>query len=163
MASDPAGQYLAISPARSEIGVWDIASQKLEKELVAGAQVLSVHWSPNGRFLAAAVDSEPGRVKVWTAANWSVVRTIDVPRKVLAVAFSPDAEFMAVGQPTGGVLVYSVKDGKLMAQGRTVVPPEEGPCIVPISLSYGPRGDCLAAAFFPYGVQVWSTRPEGDG
>jgi WD40 repeat protein len=64
----------------------------------------SMVFSPDGRFLLAAVDER--RVRVWDVRFGKVVRTWPMPQVVRKMRVSPDKRLLAVGQADGTVLIY---------------------------------------------------------
>jgi WD40 repeat protein len=75
-----------------------------------GSSVLSVTFSPDGKFLASGNGDKT--VKVWEVGSWREVATLrGHGSSVLSVTFSPDGKFLASGSNTT-VKVWEVGDEK---------------------------------------------------
>jgi WD40 repeat protein len=97
----------------------------------------SVAFSPDGQFLVSA--GRDGTAKLWHLPDMRLVRTYNAgtgyrPR-IFAVLFTKDGSMLVLGGQ-GGVQVFRVSDGQLLAQLTTVAT---------ISLAFSPDGMTLAS------------------
>jgi WD40 repeat protein len=89
MAFDPTGQYLAISYADGDLGLWRIADGKLLHDRSGVAEDLyHVDWSPDGKLLVTA--GLKGKITLWNADDLTVLHELPSPEWVISVKFSPD-------------------------------------------------------------------------
>jgi len=162
------------------IGLWLLAQEKRFSELAAGDRFTSLAFSPDGAHLAAGQHCSPatrdgsytGRLWVWEAAKGKVLQQKPLEEPVLSVAFSPDGKSLACGLFRGGVVLWSLREGRplrqlhhgphpsvafsrdggLLASGSN--PPE--PTFVP---AVGPDGAMIAPAGRPVGedgtIRLW--------
>jgi WD40 repeat protein/predicted Ser/Thr protein kinase len=103
-----------------------------------------VRFSPDGRFLAAAIGYQwslvPGEVRVWKVGSWELVwRLRGYQGIVYSVGFSPDGRRLVSG---GGRGSYEVKVWDLIS-GQEVW-----------SLPNPPKGSCYDVAFSPCGRRL---------
>jgi WD40 repeat protein/serine/threonine protein kinase len=144
------------APANGSLRVWDAATGK-EAFAVPGQSGTScaLHFSPDGRRLAAAVfGTDPrkaaGELRVWDAAG-APVRTLPRGRTSWSVAvFSPDGARLAAdaAEERGAVAVWEVATGK-----RLMTLPGRG-CFVSAA-AFSPDGSRLAVGGIDGTTQVW--------
>ncbi len=97
----PDGRTFATGSDDGTLRIWGPG-----EPLVEGVtSVDSLHYSPNGRWLAAAVGQ--GRVLVWEGPS---VRVLQMPVYRCVVRFSPDSATLAVGARDGSVRLFSTGD-----------------------------------------------------
>jgi WD40 repeat protein/serine/threonine protein kinase/Tfp pilus assembly protein PilF len=136
-----------ITAALAEVKVWDTASGHEVFSLRADHQrIMSLALDPTGVLLASFVfrltpegDSvRPGHeVEVWEVATGHKRFTLEGPESIVwALAFSPDGRRLAAVDQVGGVRVWDVSDGRLVAAW-------EGPQGV-FQLAFSPDGTRLA-------------------
>jgi WD40 repeat protein len=105
-------KLLAVGLANGGIEICDVRSRKRVRRLKgASLMVWSVHFSPNGRFLASAAGEkdgeEPGEVHVWDLSTGkSQARLIGHPKNVYTVRFSPDGSWVATAGEDGTVRLW---------------------------------------------------------
>jgi len=82
------------------VHVWNTADRKSLTVLKnTGAPILSLAFSPNGKFLAAGGSDR--NLQVWEVPTWKPSTAMQQTEAIQGVAFSPDSEFLAlaVGGP----------------------------------------------------------------
>jgi len=107
---DPNGRLAALSE-NSLIEVIDLRTGELIKSLAHDEHLpLTVVFSPDGRWLAAATNS--GRVVVWSTRTWKQLKAWDaVPGfGVDSMMFTPDSGFLVTGG-AGQAAIWNVEQG----------------------------------------------------
>jgi WD40 repeat protein len=72
--------------------------------------IVSVAWSPDGRYLASGNPFEP--IHLWDAQTGKVVRCLEQQQAGMALKFSADSKLLASGSMDGKVRVWQVETGK---------------------------------------------------
>jgi eukaryotic-like serine/threonine-protein kinase len=105
------GNLLAVAES-ARVGIWDVASARLQRGLDHEQVAQMLAWSPDGRLFATCTCSE---VRVWNTADWqpsfrwSLTGKSGGPPQTLA--FSPRSHLLAMGGG-GGARVWQVSDWK---------------------------------------------------
>jgi WD40 repeat protein len=139
----PGGEFLAVS-AGEEIYLYDATTWEPLSSIKVGAFTLSLAFSPDGVWLAAA--SRDGFVRIWNLAelqdrNAETTRpamVLDAHRKgANCVAFSPDSRLLASGGNDAVARIWSLADGREVNEivGGTFAIP---------SIAFTPDGASLA-------------------
>jgi WD40 repeat protein/serine/threonine protein kinase len=105
LAVSPDGKRLASLHASEHIGIWDLEQGKLIQRIRSPLKVLlSVGFSPDGRYLVCGTDQ--GFVVHTTSplAQWSLVK-LD---SVVNLAFSPDSQLLAFSTITRKVRLWNL-------------------------------------------------------
>ena len=112
VAYSPDGRTI-VAGGPSQIRLWDAATGRCTGALVAhDSGVLSLSWSPDGKYLASAGGHVDRRVRLWDVASRRLLRTSsDQGNAVRTVAWSPDGRFVASAAFSGKVVVAEVSTG----------------------------------------------------
>ncbi|TFK66216.1 WD40 repeat-like protein [Pluteus cervinus] len=118
------------------------------------AEVLSVAYSPNGRYIAAGV--EDGTVCIWDSRTSEAVhQPLNGHRtRVESVVFSPDNQLLASGSADGTIRIWSVATGAAV----TTMGGDSGRILC---VAFSPDGQRIASASYEIGVQIWDVNTGG--
>jgi WD40 repeat protein len=121
----PDGRHVAVSavvasvPDKTSVVIWDMTTG--EEVMTLGEKFENpsqVAYSPDGRFLAAAIDKhlEVGLVRVWEVATGKLARVFPAEGEkpigsCWAIAYSPDGKLIAAGGGDRMVHVWDVATG----------------------------------------------------
>jgi len=99
----PDGNLLALRSVliqRDIIQIWEVASRELLLDWRAGFVTFTA-WSPNGRWLALAV--EDNMISVWETQNWELVHQwkVQVHTEFSGLAWSPNSQLLASSDKQG--------------------------------------------------------------
>jgi WD40 repeat protein len=134
--------------AERVVKVWEVGSWR-EVATLRGHDdsVLSVNFSPDGKFLASG--SRDKTVKVWEVGSWQKVATLKGHGgDVYSVSFSPDGKFLASGSEDCTVKVWEVGDWREVATLK-------GHGSYVFSVNFSPDGKFLASGSHDNTVKVW--------
>lgn len=172
-AWSPDGKRVA-SSTMSQVQIWDATTGKHQLVFVPsgqGGSVLSLAWSPNGRYLAVA----SGQVQIINPTTGAVIRSF--PNPVGFTGSSTSSRLAATNPFSGGNMIYSTSwspDGSLMASamngaayGNVVVVwnTSTGQIVYTFrgqssrevaSVSWSPDGKYIASADYDGTVKAWN-------
>ena len=94
------GKTFASAGTHKEIHLWSVAEHKLVGTLDAGGWINALDFSPDGRFLAAAVSSK-AKVRVWDMKTQEELTSLDASASSLV--FSRDGKKVVVGSEDGTI------------------------------------------------------------
>ena len=114
----PSGRFLAL-PSRQGgyVGVWDLMSGKMHKELgVHDGSIRTLEFSHDNKILAVGTQEaggKHGKIYLWNAISGDLMREIDEKQAkgVTAICFSSDNETVFIGNSSGEVKRKHVKNG----------------------------------------------------
>ena len=95
-----AGKHLGHPSQRPEVGIWDAATGKLKKTLVAPGQVRCLSFAPNGKILAtgelitdlAEATRRKAQVKTWDPITGKLLRRVDCATLAVSkIVFTSDS------------------------------------------------------------------------
>jgi RNA polymerase sigma factor (sigma-70 family) len=129
---------------RGSFVLWSTATGKeigTSKHQGGNSYVGAMAFSPDGKFLAAAMQDREASVVIWEVGTQK--QQIALTQRVddfLSVAWSPDGKVLAAGHDSGWVGLYDVQASKLIA---TLDMKDSGDIT---ALAFAPDGKTLAAA-----------------
>lgn len=113
------GDILATGSWDEEVKIWRTADGALLKTIKAGENVNSVAFSPDEKFIAAALDG--GAIGIWNAGDGSSVKTIAAHfGDAQVIAFNRDGKFLASGGKDGRVKIWDAGSGSLLIELITI-------------------------------------------
>lgn len=116
----------------------------------AAIEVLATAYSPDGRIIAAAGQSDT--IRLWDRASGDLVGTLPGhPERVMDVKFSPDGRLLASCSTDGTVKLWDYREGRLLRLFTNHV----GNWVRRVAFS--PDGRWLVPASYDGKVSVWDT------
>jgi WD40 repeat protein len=111
------GKKLISSSFDKSIGIWDVATGRLERSLWHDDLVVDLSISPDEQKIASAGYDRV--VRVWNAATGDPLHLLEGHNKsVLSTAFSPDGKWIASGGQDHSLKLWDAATGKLI---RTLI------------------------------------------
>lgn len=163
------------SSTNSQVTIWDATTGKHSRTFTPsgnGASVLTLAWSPNGKYLAVG----SGQLQIIDSTTGNVIRTFPASvalggngsgsplsahlplsggNMIYSAAWSPDGNLIAAslnGNAYGNsIVVWNVSNGQIIYtfRGQTS---ESGPG----SVSWSPDGKYIVSGSYAGNVQVWN-------
>jgi WD40 repeat protein len=114
LAWSPDGSILATGEEEGKIRLWRMPEGRQVLEGDLGVTVNSLDFTRDGRFLVTAGSREA--MHVWRTADMKIEKKLpgDGPVPITEVRISPNDEYVAAGGHDGYVLVWRLRDGKLL-------------------------------------------------
>lgn len=155
VAISPDSTYLATSPDRFDIRVWDLEQNAFLYRIPTSftGAVNRLAFSPDSGVLASG--HYDGFVRLWNVENGDLLIAFETGSVVESLTFSPDGQILAIGGAFENSLIQlrSAGSGALL---RTLDIPSAG-----IShLSFSPDGKYLVSASYDGTMRLWGIRPE---
>jgi WD40 repeat protein/tRNA A-37 threonylcarbamoyl transferase component Bud32 len=150
----PSCRQIASGGQDGTVRLWDGGSGASLHEFRQLGKVFQVAFSPNGKYLAAAiagegvtVGSRQGTIKVWDAVTCQKVSWISASFPP-CMTFSPDGLYLLARAGNGEIKIWDVQTGRDRGVlGRGVRPTW--------CLAFSPNGGRLASASLDWKVKVW--------
>ncbi|WP_347246130.1 WD40 repeat domain-containing protein [Thermogutta sp.] len=123
MAFSPDGALLAIGTMDGRVQIWDVHQRKEVRtiEVISDRQINGLAFSPDGRWLAS---SWGGVIQVWDVSSGEERQAMRYYSTVMSLRFLPPGDRIVAGTFDGGLTIWRVEDGSLVAditQGYTPV------------------------------------------
>ena len=114
----PNGRFLALPSRQGYIGVWDVMSGKMHKELgVHDGSIRTLEFSHDGKMLAVGTQEasgKHGKIYLWNAVTGELMRpeiNESQAKGVTALCFSSDNETIFIGNTSGEIKRKNIKSG----------------------------------------------------
>lgn len=146
----PVGNILASGSSDGIVKLWDAQTGELKQTFEAsGSSVVSIAFSPDGRFFAVATVGSYGDGAIIIRD----VQTLETKQKltegnIQIIVFSPDSNTLAVGNISGQLKLWDVASGKVK---QTL----EGQAIQTHAIAFSPDGKFLAGGGWGSTVKLW--------
>jgi Tol biopolymer transport system component len=149
----PDGRFIAIGGYRT-IEIWSLPERTLFKRIEGyGDYITLLTFSPDGRFLASGSRGLSHSIRIWEVSSGRVSKTLEWDWKyaddVRAMAFSYDGLKLVSVAMDNIIRIWDVRSGmveKVFNKERTEIP---------VSLSFSPDGEMLAAGTTHGGITLW--------
>ena len=150
----PDGRAVALATSQG-IALLDWTRREVRVMNEAG-NVISLDWSPDGKYLAAgslAADGDSPQLTVWDAAAWRVIFEPGFFHGAFvlpdALAWSPNGKLLAVSNDSPGAVVLDMATGEIVST-------QTGFLISPYNIAWSPDGSRLVATGdLGYGFRRW--------
>jgi len=127
VGQDDKGSWVASGGDDHVVRIWEAGSGKeLRRFTRHGGTIRALAMQPGGKSSVLASAASDGTVAVWDVRSGTEILTLNqTQRELLSLAFTPDGTQLAVGtgrsaqnDAPGSVLLYKLKEGKLMAHSH---------------------------------------------
>ena len=124
----------------------DLMGENIMNIIGHSSTVVSVVFSPNGKYLASG--SWDNTIGVWSVSSGERIKTITNYSTVLSVVFSPNGEYLASGSRNKTIEVWSVLSGERI---KTLI----GHSSAVLSVVFSPNEEYLASGSKDCTIGVW--------
>jgi WD40 repeat protein len=108
--------------AASSSGAGRVPAANAAQQLSGGNMVLDSSWSPDGKYIASAVDGNAVgfNVQIWNSRTGALMHKLEFKQHpdagdyVNSVAWSPDGKYIAAGGMTKQVWIWEAATGKMI-------------------------------------------------
>jgi WD40 repeat protein len=147
------GACLATAAEDGMVTIWDLndlANPVPRLRLPCNSPVLDLAYGPDGRLLACATKSDPGKVLVWNAITGKpLFAPLERSTAVRGLSFSADGKYLVTGSRDEQLTLWDMVTGKSKG-GRS------GHLLGVNAVAFGPAGpDCWLASASDDGVKLW--------
>jgi WD40 repeat protein/tRNA A-37 threonylcarbamoyl transferase component Bud32 len=151
LAFSRCGGLLATGGTGGAVFLWDVASRKTVAVLRGGpGEIRDVAFSPDGRWLVAAVEQNEVTIRVWDVARREQAQALRGHGDgAYAVAFNEQGTLLASGSKDGTVRLWDTEtweEAAVLKQGSGVY-----------GVAFTPDGSRLACACADNSVRLWDT------
>jgi len=154
MAFSPDGRYIASTPDRFAIRLWDMRYGYYIYELPTSftGAVNALAFSPDGSTLATG--HYDGQIRLWDVAKGELLQEFSTLGVVESLAFSPDGSLLASGEgyANNAIRLWDLVGGQNL---RTL----EGHTHAVDSLAFSPDGRLLASGSYDGSLRLWGVTP----
>ena len=154
MAFSPDGRYIASTPDRFAIRLWEMRYGLYIYELPTSftGAVNSLAFSPDGNSLATG--HYDGMIRLWDVAKGELLQEFSTLGVVESLAFSPDGTLLASGEGYTGyaIRLWDLAGGQNL---RTL----EGHTHAVDNLAFSPDGRLLASGSYDGTLRLWGVTP----
>jgi WD40 repeat protein len=146
-AISPDGGHLAVAETDHTIRIWELPSRRLLHTVPGeSVPVLDIVYSPDGRFLLAAVGDD---LRVWNSQDFTLKHDFKQHDNTIArVVVSDDSRLAATVSHDKSVRLWSLNEGRHL---RALT----GHTTIPTAAAFSKDGRCLATGADGATVHIW--------
>ena len=154
MAFSPDGQYIASTPDRFAIRLWQMKDSRLKYELPTSftGAVNCLAFSPDS--LTLATGHYDGAIRLWDVPKGELKLEFFTEGVVESLAFNPDGSLLASGESYRSAVLHLWD----LANGQSLRL-LEGHAHAVDHLAFSPNGRLLASASYDGTLRLWGVRP----
>jgi WD40 repeat protein len=154
IAWSPDGELIA-TPAHDEslVVIWDSQTGEGLQAIPYGtdANITSLVWSPDGRFLAAT--DTAGTLNVWERDSWGIALSFQsLGTSLNSIDWSPDGHWLAAGAWSGSLYVWDATGTAVEEPVLYIDLAHLGPVI---TVAWSPDGNWIATGSHDGTVKIW--------